>query len=281
MWMRLIVGQLVQRAATQHVRSLVTEKLQDELQRGQAAPAGPCDVLFIFALNAESGALTDLLEDSQYAQGPSFVERSGTLAGKQVVVAEVGVGAEAAARGTADCLAIHQPKWVVTAGFAGGLSAGLKKGHIVMADEVVDLAGRVLSPDHKVDRTTASSGLHVGRLLTVDRILREPQEKLALGQQHGAIACDMESFAIAEVCRQAGVPWLSVRIISDTVDDLLPPEIERLLAEKSLAGKFTTAAAAIINRFSAVGDMWQLYEDALKCSQRLARFLKGVVEQLK
>lgn len=281
MWMRLIVGQLVQRAATQHVRSLVTEKLQDELQRGQAAPAGPCDVLFIFALNAESGALTDLLEDSQYAQGPSFVERSGTLAGKRVVVAEVGVGPEAAARGTADCLAIHQPKWVVTAGFAGGLSAGLKKGHIVMAHEVVDLTGRVLSPDHKVDRTTASSGLHVGRLLTVDRILREPQEKLALGQQHGAVACDMESFAVAEVCRQAGVPWLSVRIISDTVDDLLPPEIELLLAEKSLAGKFTTAAAAIINRFSAVGDMWQLYEDALKCSQRLARFLKGVVEQLK
>ena len=281
MWMRLIVGQLVQRAATQHVRSLVTEKLQDELHRGQAAPAGPCDVLFIFALNAESGALTDLLEDSQYAKAASFVERTGTLAGKQIVVAEVGVGAEAAALGTADCLAIHQPKWVVTAGFAGGLDARLKKGHILMADEVVDLAGRSLLPDHKVDRSTASANLHIGRLLTVDRILREPQEKLALGQQHGAVACDMESFAVAEVCRQAGVPWLSVRVISDTVDDLLPPEIELLLAEKSLAGKLTTAAAAIINRFSAAGDMWQLYEDALKCSQRLARFLKGVVGQLK
>jgi len=281
MWMRLIVGQLVQRAATQHVRSLVTEKLQDELQRGQAAPAGPCDVLFIFALNAESGALTDLLEDAQYAKAASFVERSGTLAGKQVVVAEVGVGAEAAALGTADCLAIHQPKWVVTAGFAGGLDSRLKKGHILMADEVVDLTGRTLAPDHKIDRSTASPSLHLGRLLTVDRILREPQEKSSLAQQYNALACDMESFAIAEVCRQAGVPWLSVRIISDTVDDLLPPEIELLLAEKSLAGKLATAAAAIVNRFSAVGDLWQLYEDALKCSQRLARFLKGVVEQLK
>jgi adenosylhomocysteine nucleosidase len=71
-----------------------------------------------------------------------------------------------------------------------------------------------------------------------------------------------------------------VRIISDTVDDRLPPEIEMLLAEKSLAGKLGTAAAAILNRFSAVGDMWQLYEDALKCSQRLARFLRGMIGQM-
>jgi adenosylhomocysteine nucleosidase len=281
MWMRLLVGQLVQRAAAQQVRSLVTEKLQDELQRGQATPAGPCDVLCIFALNAESGALTDLLEDSAYAPAATFVERSGKLSGKQVVVAEVGVGAEAAARGTADLLAIHQPKWVITAGFAGGLDARLKKGHVLMADEVVDLAGNVLSPNHRVDRSTASPGLHLGRLLTVDRLIREPQEKRALAEQHGAVACDMESFAVAEACRQAGVPWLSVRIVSDTADDLLPPEIELLLAEKSLAGKLSAAAAAIVNRFSAAGDMWQLYEDALKCSQRLARFLKGVVEQVK
>jgi adenosylhomocysteine nucleosidase len=188
---------------------------------------------------------------------------------------------EAATRGTADCLSVHQPKWVISAGFAGGLVPTLKKGHILMAEEILDLSGRSLASDHKVDRSTASPSLHLGRLLTVDRILRDPQEKNALGQQHGAVACDMESFAVAEVCRQAGVPWLSVRIISDTVDDLLPPEIELLLAEKSLAGKLTAAAAAIVNRFSAVGDMWQLYEDALKCSQRLARFLKGVVEQLK
>ena len=139
--MRLLVSQLVQRAAAQQMRTMVTEKLQDEIQRGQAAPAGPCDVLFIFALNAESGALTDLLEESQYAKAASFVERSGKLAGKQVVVAEVGVGAEAAAAGTADCLAIHQPKWVVSAGFAGGLVAGMghARGVIILAASLVGI----------------------------------------------------------------------------------------------------------------------------------------------
>lgn len=278
--MRLLLSQFVQRAAADKMRSVVTGALQGELKRGQTEPAGPCDVAFIFATNAESGPLTDLLENSQYSQAATFVERSGTLDGKQIVVAEVGVGVEAAARGTADCLAIHQPRWVVSAGFAGGLAAGLKKGHIFMPDEIVDPAGRSLPTDLHVDRTTASPSLHVGRLVTVDRLIREPDEKRALAERHGAQAFDMESFAVADVCRQAGVQWMSVRVISDTLEDRLPPEIEKLLTEKSLVGKLGSAAGAIMQRFSAVGDMWQLYEDALKCSQRLARFLRGTLGQM-
>jgi len=150
----------------------------------------------------------------------------------------------------------------------------------VMADGLVDLAGRTLSTGLKLDPASVSPSLHVGRLLSVDRILREPEEKRALAQQHGAIACDMESFAVAEVCRQAGVRLMSVRVVSDTVDDRLPPEIEKLLAETTLVGKLGTAAGAIFNRFSAIGDMWQLYEDALKCSQRLAKFLRSMLPQM-
>ena len=68
--------------------------------------------------------------------------------------------------------------------------------------------------------------------------------------------------------------------ISDTVDDRLPIEIEKLLTEKSLAGRLGTAAGAILNRFSAIGDMWRLYEDALKCSKRLANFLRSMLPQM-
>lgn len=280
MWLRLLVGQFVQQAATQKMRSMVTDAVQGQLEPGEGEPIVPCEIAFIFALNAESGALTDLLENSTYAKCSTFVERAGLLDGRTVVVAEVGVGAEAATRGTADCLALHKPKWVVSAGFAGGLVEGLNKGHILMADELVDLSGNVLETGLKIDRSSLSPSLHVGRLLTVDRLIREPDEKRSLAQQHQAIACDMESSAVAEVCRQAGVPFFSVRVISDTVDDRLPVEIEKLLTEKSLVGRLGTAAGAILNRFSAVGDMWRLYEDALKCSQRLAKFLRSMLPQM-
>lgn len=283
MWLRLLVGQLVQQAASQKMRSVVTDTLRGQIEQQQARPGEPlppCDVCFLFALNAESGPLTDLLEQSHYAQGPTFVERRGVIDGKQIVVAEVGVGADAAARGAADCIALHRPKWVVSAGFASGLVEGLKKGHLVMADELVDLAGQSLGTGLKFDPATLSSSLRVGRLLTVDRLIREPEEKRALALKHGAIACDMETFAVAQVCRALGVPLMAVRVISDPVDDRLPPEIEKLLAETSLVGKLGSAAGAIMNRFSAIGDLWKLYEDGLKCSQRLSRFLRSMLPQL-
>ena len=105
MWLRLLVGQLVQQAATQKMRSVVTDTLRGQFEQQHAQPKEPlppCDVCFLFALNSESGPLTDLLEQSHYAKGPTFVERRGVIDGKQIVVAEVGVGAEAAARGAAD-----------------------------------------------------------------------------------------------------------------------------------------------------------------------------------
>jgi adenosylhomocysteine nucleosidase len=280
MWLRLLAGHLLQRAAADKMRTVMSDTVQGELQRRQAAPTEPADVAFIFALNAESGALTDLLENSQYAQRATFIERTGMLDGRRVVVAEVGVGAEAAAQGTAECLALHRPKSVVSAGFAGGLAPELKKGHLLMATEIADLAGNSLATGLRLDPASISPSLHVGRLLMVDHILREPQEKRELATAHSAIACDMESLAVAAVCRAANVPFTSVRIVSDTIDDRLPAEVDRLLAEKSVVGKLSVAAGAILNRFSAAGDMWQLYEDSLKCSQRLARFLRGLLGQM-
>src|SRR6185295_15522441 len=92
--------------------------------------------------------------------------------------------------------------------------------------------------------------------------------------------CDMETFGVAEVCQERGVPLLAIRIISDGVDDELPSEIENLLAQKTLAGKLGAAAGAVFRRPSAAKDLWRLREDALKASDRLAKFLVGVVGQL-
>jgi adenosylhomocysteine nucleosidase len=281
MWLRILLGQLVQQTARQKVQSAVTDAMRGQLHSQPRDPQAVCEIAFIFALNAESGPLTDMLDGARYMKCPTFVERTGELEGRSVVIAEVGVGVDAARRGTADCLAVHRPKWVVSAGFAGGLADGLNKGHLLMADEVVASSGEAIAIDRKVDPASLASGLHVGRLLTVDRLIREPAEKRSLGTTHHAVACDMESFGVAQACREAGVPFISARVISDTVDDRLPPEIEALLAQNSLAGRLGAATAAVVNRFSSLGDMWKLYEDALKCSQRLARFLKGVCAELR
>jgi adenosylhomocysteine nucleosidase len=297
MLLRWLVNQYLRDAAEGKVREVVTDIVQSPRTgaRVQAAPVNseapsvaeaqeflPCDVVFIFALSIESGGLVDQLKGAETSRHAHGIERAGKLASHEVAIVESGVGQQAAARATAEAIKFYQPKWVISAGFAGGLTENLRRGHIVMADEVANLSGDRLQVGLKLDPQSLAGmkGLHVGRLLTVDSILRNPAERRRLAEEHGAIAADMETFAVAQKCRELGVPFLGIRIISDAVDDELPPEIENLLAQKSLAAKLGAAAGAVLKRFSAAKDLWKLREDALKASDRLAKFLAGVVQQL-
>jgi len=249
-----------------------------------AAPQPPrrCEVIFVFALGVESGGLADLLEDRVSSRCATFVEHVGDLDGRRVAVIETGVGREAAERATDDAIELYRPDWVVSAGFAGALVDELKVGHVVMADCVVDVQGNSLELGLKLDEETtrAMKGLHRGRLLTVDKIVRMPKQRRTLAEKHDALACDMETMAVAEVCAKRKVRLVSVRGVSDEVDDELPREVGKLMSQKSLAGKLGSATGAIWRRPGVVKDMWKLKETALKASDRLAKFLKGVVAQL-
>jgi adenosylhomocysteine nucleosidase len=300
MLLRWLVNQYLQDGAQGKVREVVNDFVRTAVaptvqpaNRPPAADSGPeprtlnpepssadflpTDALFIFALGIESGGLVDLVEGVTIARQSHGVEHAGKLAGKEVVIVDGGVGGKAAQRATAEAIKFYQPRWVISAGFAGALDDNLRRGHILMADEVASLTGERLAIGMKLE---ASKGLHVGRLLTVGDVVRRPEERRRLAAEHAAVACDMETFAVAQACAEKGVKLLSVRIISDAVDDELPPEVEHLLAQKTVAGKLGAAAGAVLKRFGAAKDLWQLREDALKASDRLAKFLAGVVGQL-
>jgi adenosylhomocysteine nucleosidase len=288
-------------AAQERVREVVSEVLTERQPRRPAAASGdvprpvettnsnsadddflPCDVAFIFALGVESGGLVDCLKGDETSRHKHGIERAGKLDGREVVIVESGVGAAAAARATKAAIEFYRPRWVVSAGFAGALHEDLRRGHVLMADTVSRESGEQLSVGIKLDPQVlaATKGLHVGRLLTVDRLIRHPAERRSLHEQTAGVACDMETFAVAEACRAAGTRLLSVRIISDAVDDELPRELEHLLSQKTLAGKIGAAAGAVMHRWGAAKDLWKLREDALKASDRLAKFLRGIVGQL-
>lgn len=288
---REVVGELTERASNRISTQSITA--DPERRSPQDSPQGdsrgpeplsdllPCEAAFIYALGVESGGLVDSLKDAERSRHAHGIEHAGKLRGHEVVIVESGVGQQGAARATAEAIKFYQPKRVISAGFAGGLNDALRRGHIVLADEIVDAHGSRLSTDMRLDPQSLAGlkGVHVGRLLTVDRILRDPAERRGLASEHDAVACDMESFAIAKTCREHNVPFMAIRIISDAVDDELPREIEHLLAQKSFAGKLGAATGAVLKRFSAAKDLWRLREDALKASDRLAKFLASVIEQ--
>jgi len=288
MVLRSLLRSWLQNAARQKIRRQVTEAVHRQIA-GDAIPEAerpdgpaPCHVGIVFALGIEAGGLEDRLQCGVSTRAHGFVVRQCQLDGRQVVLVRSGAGRQPAANVTELLIEAHRPEWVFSAGFAGGLRPELKRHDILMVDNLVDTAGGNLAIDLKVDSDALSGmpGVHVGRLLTADRIIRLPHQKRLLGEKHQALAVDMESFAAAEVCRNRKVRFLAIRVINDTVDEELPPDIERLLAQQTRAARLGAAAGAIWNRPSSLKDFLKLKENALVASDRLAEFLAGVIEQL-
>lgn len=290
MVLRYFLRSWLHNQARQKVREKFFEAAREEMSRRGTAGEGepdeperfPCDVAVIFALGIEAGCFQDLLEGVLSIRAHGFIARYGELKTRRVVLVESGPGGEAAGRATAAVIAAHRPAWVISAGFAGGTSPQAARHDVVMADAVADAAGGRWSIDLKVDPAALAQtpGVHVGRLVTVDRVVRSPEEKLALGEKHECLAVDMETSAVAEACRREKVRFLAVRIISDPVDETLPRDVQRLLEQQGTAAKLGTAVGSLWRRPGSVKDMLRLRENALLASDRLATFLASTIEQL-
>jgi len=281
-WLGSTARQRVRQAALQTAREKLIEAVKEPDAEEPPRRERPCEVGVVFALGIEAGGLEDLLQGAVSIRGHGFTVRQGGLKGRHVVVVQSGAGREAASRAAEALLSGHKPQWMISAGFAGGLSPRLKRHDLLMADGLATTDGSRLAIDLEVDPESLAQtpGVHVGRLLTVDRIVRRTEEKRALGEKHQALAVDMESYAVADVCRRRRVRFLAVRIVSDAVDDELPPDVDRLLKQKTRAAKLGAVLGALWRRPGSVKDMWKLREDALVASDRLATFLASTIEQL-
>ncbi len=262
-------------------RQKLRRRMAKEADRENMPPEAS-DVAVVFALGIEAGGFLDRMDERIALRGGGFTIRLGTLAARRVAVVTSGAGAENAARATDAVLDGHSPKWVVSAGLAGGLRPDLCRYEVVLANHVVNAEGRQLQIDLSVDPAELEKhpGVHVGRVLSVAHPVRAPDEKAALGETHDALAVDMETFAVAETCRRRQARCLAVRVVYDPVDERLPPDVETLLAQPTMATRLGAAAAAVFRRPSSLKDLYQLRENALVASERLATFLAGVVEQL-
>ncbi len=278
-WQSLLQNWLRNRAQQAAVQAAMQAAGKGAARAAETAPPAQVDIAVIAALNMELGGLADRLSGIVTTQANGFKTHRGAWRDRGVLLVESGVGRQRATRATAAVIDGHHPSWIISTGFAGGLALDVARLHIVVGNSVANEAGERLAIDLKLD-PAGQRGLHVGRILTVDRIVRTPAEKQALAAKHDALAVDMESFAVAEVCRRERTRFMAVRVISDAAEDELPPDVERLINRSTMAGKLGAAAGAIVRRPSSVKDFWQLKEQALLATDRLAEFLLGMIEQL-
>lgn len=236
------------------------------------------DIGFVHATSMELAPFLDRCEHVRKYVGGDFTFRGGRFDQIRVAFAQSGMGPQPARRAAQALIDGHSPRWVISAGFSGALAPHMKVGDIVVGNSIVDVDGKELKIDMNMPANPAA-GLYVGRLLMVDRIVRAVAEKKSLAERLGAIAIDMESLAVAQVCHDSKTRFLAVRVISDDLSADLPAEVASVVGSSGTV-RLGAVAGAIFKRFGSVKDLWKLREQGLDAADRLAKFLEGVVSQL-
>jgi nucleoside phosphorylase len=238
------------------------------------------DPCVLFALGREAQPFRRTFPPQQRFPGAPCWARFCGPAWLTVLVLETGIGL-ARMRTALDWLlhrpllgnVPYRPKLILAAGFAGALHPSFRVGDVLLATEVADLAGNHWPATWPAEPLSGEwrPPLHRGRLLTSARMIGDPAEKLTLGRQHDAVAVDMESAIAAELCSRQGVPFGSLRAISDDAHTALSPRLVSLLAGGRASLWRLLLALARSPRL--VGELWRLARHTRLAAEQLGQAL--------
>ena len=154
----------------------------------------------------------------------------------QVEFQVLGVGPERAGASLTALLERSRPQvdGVLVVGVAGGVEPSLETGDLLLADRyalqngAAQGAGQAIRPDSQMLQTAQQAALDLsvpvfdGGSLTVDHLVAGPQERQELLTRYQINSVNMEDYQAAEAAQNAGVPFLSVRVVLDTASQRLP-----------------------------------------------------------
>ena len=190
----------------------------------------------INAMQKEHEQLAALLQDKREERRGRFTLTTGTYGGRRLVLMQSGIGKVNAAVGAVELIAHCQPDALVNTGVAGGIDTSLSVMDVVAGATVayhdVDCGpenepGQVqgLPPVFPADgrllgiatSLTTTTRIVPGLICSGDQFITDREQLARIKARFPqALAVDMESGALAQVCHLYGVPFLSFRIISDT-----------------------------------------------------------------
>ncbi|MFI3292587.1 MAG: 5'-methylthioadenosine/adenosylhomocysteine nucleosidase [Rikenellaceae bacterium] len=191
----------------------------------------------IVAMSKELQLVTSQMNSCQHYNiaGVEFI--TGRLAKRNVVVAQSGIGKVCSAVCAVEMISKFSPTCIINCGVAGGLDSSLKVMDVVVGREslyndtwcgdgnkwgqVQGLPARFRSDDNLYNIALSANiqnvTIHGGVVCSGDKFITSRSELDAIKAQiPEVLSTDMESNSIAQVCHIYSIPFVSVRIISDT-----------------------------------------------------------------
>lgn len=190
-----------------------------------------------------------------------------------VSIFHTGVGRKVAAERVRSALEQPpRPTIVISGGFAGALSDQLAVGELLLAENFSDA-----EPLAAAKRALAQTPHRIGKLATADSVLDSADERRQLAQTSEAVAVDMETEAIRDACRAAGLPMLSTRVITDTPAMPFPAPPSVLFDVERQRTDFVRLAGHVLRRPGAAFALLAFAKRIAACRQTLACALELVV----
>lgn len=187
----------------------------------------------IVAMRKELELLLPLLHGSEESRMSGFMFHRGTMGRHDVMVMQCGIGKVNAAMGTLMLVNNFGPDFVINSGVAGGADATVSVMDMVAGSRVAyhdvwcgpeselgQVQGLPLyfeGSQRLLDLVPAHDGIHRGLICSGDQFIDTEEAIMRIkGHFPEALAVDMESGAIAQVCHMNRVPFLALRVISDS-----------------------------------------------------------------
>jgi len=184
---------------------------------------------------------------------------------KDVVIVITGIGLKNAEKAMGAILGRGSPRMVLTCGFAGALSPGLRAGDVVFSTDDSLLRAKLLA-----------AGAKPATFFCASRIATTAVEKQELRRTTGADAVEMESEGIHAVCRARKIPCATVRVVSDTADEDLPLDFNQL-AKPDLSMDYGKLALSVAKSPGKISALLRLQRQTRHCAERLSEVLSAVI----
>jgi adenosylhomocysteine nucleosidase len=238
-------------------------------------------ILVTFALENEFAPWRAMRKFHSEDWGPAtaYVTEIG---GAEVGVILTGAG-PVPARTAAQKVMSHEDEinFCISSGLAGALRPELRVTQVVAAralftepanvEEITDL----IEPSGPLLTFAEQSGATlVDRFYSASRVVARSEEKRLWGKQASAV--EMESFDILSVAAESGIPAVAIRSISDTVDEDLPLDMNRIFSDEGQVS-LPRVIGEVVRNPGSVPSLVRLGQNAKAAAESLARFLDGYV----
>ncbi len=122
-----------------------------------------------------------------------------------------------------------QEAWLL--GVCGASQIGYDAGDALIATEIASeddskpklACSTSLITEAKKHFEKLSHRHEAAKIVTVQKVIDHPSDKIELGQKHDCLGIEMEAYPIAEAAREKGVPFLQIRWILDPAEYEIPP----------------------------------------------------------